>query len=290
MKSPIDRQDITGIAALTAPWGNSRVVTLFIRSLFIYTLFKVAVFASLVPDILGHEGFTVPTNPVAWVLFLPLRLVDVDVWIFLASVTLALLVSLVLRPNYITSILLCVLVYNLFRFALPVLNGSDQVLVVMSVWAIALPLYPQAKGERMRILQHTASNVSLIVIRIQVILIYWISGVDKLLSSVWRSGDAFAYIWHLEFKINPGLAHFGNPGLNWFLSWLTIVFELAFGITVWFKRTRLITLALGVLFHVCIGLMLNLLDFALIMILPYLCFLNDAEYDQLWRPFKRRPR
>lgn len=263
---------------------------LFIRGLFLFALLKVVLYASLVPDVLAGSGFATPSNPLAWVLFLPLQLTGIDVWVFLAAVIIVLLTCLVLRPNYITGLVLCFIVFNVFRFALPVVNGSDYVLIVLSLWALALPLYPQAKGEKVRIVQQTASNVAVVMIRLQVVLIYWVSGIDKLLSNVWRSGDAFWYVWNLEFMINPGFAHVGSPGLNLFLSWITIVFELAFCVLVWFRPTRLTVLALGVLFHLGIGFMLNLPDFMLIMILPYLCFLTDADYDRLRKVFIRWPR
>lgn len=279
------------IVALAGPGNNRRTIALFCRGLIVYTLLKIVLYALLIPDVLSGSGFSIPTNPLAWLLFLPLRVAHVNVWIFLVGVMIVLVTSLCLRPNYITGIVLFVIVLNLFRFAISVVNGSDFVLLMLCVWAIALPVYPVGKGEKIQIIQYAASNVSVILIQIQVVLIYWVSGWDKLLSSLWRSGDAFVYVRHLEFMFNPGLVSIADgPELNIFLSWFTIVFELTFGVLVWFKRTRPAMLVLGVLFHLGIALMLNLPDFMLIMTLSYLCFLRDSDYDGLRKVFIRSPR
>lgn len=285
----IENQQSRLINHLTEPAGNDWMIRTFIRSLVVFTLLKLMLYASLVPDVLSGAGFSIPGNPLAWLLFLPLRLAAIHVWVFLGVMACVLISLLWLTPRYATGVVLFVIALNLFRFAMPVVNGSDMVLLIFCVWAIVLPV--AGKGERTKIVQHAASNVAVILIQIQVVLIYWVSGIDKLMSSLWRSGDAFVYVRHLEFMFNPGLISFADgPGMNIFLSWSTIVFELAFGILVWFRQTRLVMLALGVLFHLGIGFMLNLSDFMMIMMLSYLCFLQDSDLASIRKVFKRSPR
>jgi hypothetical protein len=69
--------------------------------------------------------------------------------------------------------------------------------------------------------------------------------------------------------------------VNSILAWATILFELLFAVLVWFKRTRLLILITGILFHFIIAIMLNLTDFSMVMSIAYLVFLKDTDYIYL---------
>ena len=125
-------------------------------------------------------------------------------------------------------------------------------------------------------------NLGLVLCQLQIVNVYLVSGLDKLLSETWRSGDSFAYISHLDFYYNPLLPKmFENNPMNVILSWCTILFELLFVALVWTKRARLPILAIGVLFNLFIWIVLSIPDFALLMIISFLIFLKDEDYQQL---------
>ena len=95
---------------------------------------------------------------------------------------------------------------------------------------------------------------------------------------------------HIDFMFNQ--YWFGSPDnqvLNFTLSWIAILFELAFVALVWITRTRLIMLAIGVVFHLIIWLALSLPDFGLVMMISYLVFLRDSDYHTLRKILKLKP-
>src|SRR5262249_34667257 len=123
--------------------------------------------------------------------------------------------------------------------------------------------------------------------QLQVAAIYLKSGVDKIMSSAWRSGEVFHFMAQIDESLNPFfIPLLNNSIVNGFLAWATILFELAFPVLVWFRRTRNTALLAGIVFHLLIGWMHDLTDFALVMIVSYLIFLKDADYERLWRKYK----
>ena len=87
---------------------------------------------------------------------------------------------------------------------------------------------------------------------------------------------------------NPAFAGiFDNPAVQLILSWLTILFELAFAVLVWFKKTKIPMLVMGIVFHFFIWIVLSLPDFAAVMIVSYIIFLDDADLMRLTDRFRR---
>jgi hypothetical protein len=124
--------------------------------------------------------------------------------------------------------------------------------------------------------------------KLQIVFIYLVSGWDKLTSETWRSGEAFDYIIHLNTLYNPAFTGlFEGSVVHSILSWATILFELLFVVLVWIEKTRLPVLLTGIFFHLFIWVVMTLPDFAAIMILSYIIFLNDSDYTRVRSWIKR---
>lgn len=219
---------------------------------------------------------------------LPAALAENHVDFFYGISLLFLVMAFTFRWNYLTAILFCWLVINLNRVNFSLNNGADSVLLLLSCWMIGMATIPKLSGEKLQAVQHTIFNFAVILAQVQVVLIYFVSGWDKIMTETWRSGEALAHLPHLDFMFNPIFKDFlSDRFTNATLAWMTIAFELAFVVWVWFNRTRLIILAIGVLFHLMIGVTLSLPDFAGVMIGSYLIFLKDSDYDYLRLRFKR---
>lgn len=152
---------------------------------------------------------------------------------------------------------------------------------MLAFWAMGMSMWPATKNEKWNTMVILLFNVAVFLCQLQIVFIYLISGWDKLRSDIWRSGDAMSYITHLDFFYNQQFGVLENHFVNLALSWITIVFELAFVVLIWFNRTRLMVLGIGVVFHLFIWFMLSLPDFALIMMISYLIFLRDGDYKSV---------
>ena len=154
-------------------------------------------------------------------------------------------------------------------------------LVTLTLLVTGLSIFPRWK--RWSGFQMLLFNGTSFLIKIQIAIIYLLSGVDKLYSSAWRSGEAIQYMMSLDYLFNPSLTGV-FPTISWLsysVGWLVILFEILFPVLVWTTRFRIWILGAGVLFHMAIIVVLSLIDFGLIMIVTYLIFLKDEDFKKL---------
>lgn len=275
------------VAHWLAAFHEQKAVNVFCKALVAYSILRLVLLWGLFQDISYYSPTFLPDNFIPRMVFYPGALAEINVNYFLVLCLVVWTATLFLRWNYIFAILFCWLNLNLYRMANPVANGSDLVLAMFSVWAIGMATSPSLKN---RELQHLVFNGSVLLTQLQIVFIYFLSGWDKLISSIWRTGEAFSYISTFTFS-NPWFeSTLGNSTTQIILSWAIIVFEIGFAIGIWFEKTRWYFLVAGVVFHLLIIVVLTLPDFGIMMILSYLIFLKDSDYDRIRKIFTRSPR
>jgi Vitamin K-dependent gamma-carboxylase len=126
------------------------------------------------------------------------------------------------------------------------------------------------------------SSVFFRLMQIQIAVIYMYTGFEKLKGGTWWDGTA---LWTVF--ANPQFAAFDFIWLRHFPlffavgTFTTIMFEVYFPALIYFRRTRYFGLALGVLFHVLIGVTLGLMPFSLVMMSTYFLFLDRLDLRRL---------
>ncbi|MEQ8361416.1 MAG: HTTM domain-containing protein [Cyclobacteriaceae bacterium] len=258
--------DLTG--RLMTPQSNEKHTALFCKALYVFLLFKIFYLWPLIGDVLDYKPFGYNSH-LSYLLFAPLVLTKINAELFLFSFALLLVISVVIRVNYITAFVVCWFSISLSRLFLPIINGSDLVLNLFLIVAIALPLNPKLNFKNSDQIQRVISNVALLFVQIQFALIYLLSGYDKLLSSSWRSGAAIDSINNLTFFHNPFITLHLNEITCLILSWSVILFEIGFGFLIWAQKFRIPLLTIGIFFHLGIAFVLGLVDFALVMMICY---------------------
>lgn len=254
--------------------GNREQVSIaiFCKSLYAFLFLKIIFLWSVLPDVHRYVPYEFRSS-LHHIVYAPIKLAQYDLTVFLIVILILLLGALVLKINYVTSALIFWFSFNLTRFAYPVANGSDYVLNLFLFLSIFLSIIPTFKSETLRNKQSIISNFTFLFCKIQLSLIYVLSGFDKLTSSAWRSGDAIYSIANLEFFFNPHVSIPTGKSLHILLAWIIILFELSFPVLIWFKRSRIYALIAGVIFHLAIIFVLSLPDFGLLMILIYTFFI-----------------
>ena len=127
------------------------------------------------------------------------------------------------------------------------------------------------------------SSVFFRLMQIQISVIYMYTGFEKLKGTSWWDGTA---LWTVF--ANPQFSVFDMVWLKNFPlffaigTFTTLVFEIYFPVLVYFQKTRLFWLALGVLFHLMIGFFIGLMPFSLVMISTYFLFLSRSNMRQLY--------
>lgn len=247
-------------------------ITIFCKSLYAFLFLKIIFLWPVLPE--GQRYFPYEfRSALSHIIYAPIKLAQYDLTVFLVSLLILLSWALIRKINYVTAGLIFWFSFSLTRFAIPFTNGSDYVLNLFLLLSILLPVTPAFKSEGLRNKQLIISNFAFLFCRIQLCLIYVLSGFDKITSPAWRSGDAIYSIVNLELFANPHLSIPDNKSLYLLLAWTVILFELAFPVLIWFKQFRIYALVAGIIFHLVIIFGLSLPDFGLLMILLYSLFI-----------------
>jgi hypothetical protein len=182
----------------------------------------------------------------------------------LAAVLLLSHVVPTLAPAFIAIILACRLMSHL-RNQLG-LDGSDQMLVVVFGGLAVFHAVPEP----------LAKAGALSFIALQSLLSYFAAGYAKLVSPVWRGGDAIGGILNTT---TYGSAFFsrlllGNRPLSLLVCWSVLIFECVLPLLVFFGvKSALVFVVVGAAFHVSVAAMMGLNSFVWAFSATYPCLL-----------------
>ncbi|MBL7858220.1 MAG: HTTM domain-containing protein [Cyclobacteriaceae bacterium] len=260
---------------------------LFIKALNLYAILKLLVLWPAMRLIGQHYNQHVPTTVKGKLLLAPKIVAVFSIDLFFGLALLLFAVIFLLRPRYFLLIVFCWISFNFYLITLPLANGSDILLYVLAFWSVFMIAYPGFENKILHAGQNVIANLGWLACQMQVVIIYFVSGADKVMSPIWRSGEAIDYVTHFDILFPSYLTFLqGQEWINLVVSWFTITFELGFVVFVWFRKTRILFLVTGILFHLCIAVMLSIPEFSLLMILSYITFLKENEAERLVKKFR----
>jgi hypothetical protein len=223
-----------------------------------------------------------------------------ETWMAIAFFVLWALVALLLLIGWQTrvmSVLNLVLLVSVVNRNQLVVTGADSVMQALAFWSLFLPLgrcYSVDARRRPHDPHPTTYAFPVRMFQIQIALIYVFTTLFKLQGKTWPSGDA------LYMAMQIGMHTF--PLADWLianvpisvlrtLTYITLFIEGGFTVLVfapvfqpYLRRAGLIS---GVLLHIGIGLVMNIPNFPLVMIISYLMLLDSGWVD--WIDRRLRP-
>jgi Vitamin K-dependent gamma-carboxylase len=170
-------------------------------------------------------------------------------------------------------------IYLLNRIFL-VAEGGNKLLLLFLFYLIFIDEKEKenSSGEAYSIFNKVVTNVFFLIIQLQIILVYLISGLYKLYGTHWLNGEAIYYILSIVEFSHPWIKE-NLLSVDWLLKFSTysvLVYQLAFPVLVWVKKIKPYILWIGVFFHLFISLAIGLFDFGIIMILAYVAFFPES--------------
>jgi hypothetical protein len=169
--------------------------------------------------------------------------------------------------------------------------GGDRILRLLLFWSMFLPLGARFAWDARRRATpapreiRSAGSAALLL---QIALVYWSNGLNKIQGEGWLEGDALSYVLGITFfggPLAPWLA--GQHWLGAFGSWATIGFELlapCFAFVPWRNDwMRLGAVAAFVGFHVLLAGAFSIGSFPYVCIVAWLVFLPGVLWDRLSR-------
>ncbi|MES2559850.1 MAG: HTTM domain-containing protein [Bacteroidota bacterium] len=212
---------------------------------------------------------------------------------FLGIWTLSALLMLIGMGSRVASIInyVCVVIsYELF-WRSGVLSYYDDLLLIGSFLCIFLPVSKtfSVDASLKRIVTgntqpvFTSQLVYISFITLSLGLMYFGSGVTKLVSPIWQKGIGLWIPMSLPFfKWNaiPGhLADFEWPVKA--LNYITMAWETLFVAMLFLKRLRAVAIVMGIVFHIGIGLFFHFPMEAMGTLVFYALFVPDSWWDRL---------
>lgn len=202
-------------------------------------------------------------------------------WIKWGCVIALLVVASGWRPQ-LTALPHAYINYSVFS-GVAIVDGGDQIALILSVlfvlpalgdrrrwhWAQPPVRTPQTRATQLLALIGTGG---LVMLRLQMIVVYFQAAVAKLPHGEWQDGTAMWY-WgtNLDFGPAPWLATLVTPVIGTplgvaLMTWLPLVIEGSLAISLLLpQRLRWWAMGAGLLFHLSIALMMGLWSFALAM-------------------------
>lgn len=164
-------------------------------------------------------------------------------------------------------------------------DGEDNAFRVFAFCLIFMPLdHAWSLGKRWRPKLPEASAVGdqaaawgLRLLQIHLSLLYLSAAASKWLGSAWRDGSALFYVFQMDtlFGRGPLPAFFlESDQLIRLATWSVLVLETTLPFALWYRRTRLAAVVLGIGLHLGMEYAMHLFLFQWIMIVSLLSFIE----------------
>lgn len=172
-----------------------------------------------------------------------------------------------------------------------ILNSGDRLFQILAMIAVFMPLdnhfsltawWRRRRGRPIPLGRVYGARL----LQLQISYVYISSCLAKLSNVRWRNGMALRDVLASPvFAEWP--AYIDSRLILYFLTYSTLVFELAFPLAVWWKRVRPFLLLWGIGFHVGIDVLMIIPMFSSVMIVSYPAFLSDEDFDRIGRTASR---
>jgi len=218
------------------------------------------------------------------IVYFPLVLSAYNFELFYFTLAAIVLISIFLPVNFFCALLNFWISALVIRLTIHFTAGPDLVLrsfLFISIFLTSIPGFL-----KLVYLQNLIFDFGVIIGRIQICLIYFISGVDKIATREWRNGQAMFAVFQRDYMIIELFRKDYGSLVNISLGWMVILFEILFFVLIWFRPFKVPMIILGIVFHLFIAIVLSLPDFGFLLIITYLFFFLKIEQD--WFFFGRK--
>jgi len=161
---------------------------IFFKALVVYALFKFLLMWPVCRIVLHHHALSLPRSNPGKLFMAPAFLANLYPDVFFSAGACLILMLIVVKPHIILNLLFFWLTFNFYIVSFPVTDGSDVVLFMLSFWAIPLvhPVYHVS--EKQHIIRTALFNGGRLFCQFFVVMVYAVSGLDKIRSKVWQTG------------------------------------------------------------------------------------------------------
>lgn len=181
--------------------------------------------------------------------------------IFSVRLVLAVLLILGIQTPWVLSLLFITVLVTLFRFQGPYNGGADRMGILILCCLCLVYFLPNPAWKEM----------AFAYLAVQLTLSYFISGWVKIINKDWRNGRALADVFMFSaYPVSESLRDLArSPGLLLRASWVVMLFELLFPLSLLSYGSLVLALCLAGMFHLANACVFGLNRFFWIWLAAY---------------------
>jgi hypothetical protein len=279
-------------ALVTEQRTHPHSIRLLRKAIYLWFLVNTLILLPSAPQFWGQDSFipnidpeVVYANPL--INILSLEGMDRYYPVFLIlQIILLVLGILCVYPRAI-SILIYLVSINLDNRAFVILDGGNNLMHLMLIYLIFMNPSPPAQAASSigfwKSLDNGFSNAAFLMARLQVVIVYMVSGLGKVAGELWQNGTALYYTLNVDEYTHPIARDIVTqyPVLTVTGTYVTLLYQVAFPWLVWNRKIRPYLLSLGTLIHLQISFVMGLFMFGFAIAVAYLSFTTDHVAEKI---------
>ncbi|SHF95656.1 DCC1-like thiol-disulfide oxidoreductase family protein [Ornithinibacillus halophilus] len=217
---------------------------------------------------------------------------------------LGILIAIMFTLGYktrIVSVLNFIFLFSIHQENPTILDGGDNIMIIVLIYLIFVKTnayfsvdkyLSQGKVKRYsdNFYVNIIHNFGVLAIILQLCILYLNSSLYKVMGEVWQNGTAIYYILQVkEFNL-PWVTTIVNSSdfLIVFITYFTILMQLAFPFMLLNRVTKYIALACVVPMHLGIAFVMGLIPFSLTMIIIDAILISNNDYRRVYHYFNAK--
>lgn len=218
-------------------------------------------------------------------------------FIFHLGIIAALLFTLGYKTRLI-SIINFIFLYSLHQQNPIILDGGHNIMIITLIYLFfvktnayfSIDKFINSTKKKENLYVNIVHNFGVLSIIIQFCILYLNSALYKVMGEYWQNGTAIYYILQVDEFNLPWLTDLiiSSDILIVFITYSTILLQIAFPFMLLNKFTKYIALSLIVPLHLAIAFAMGLITFSLTMIIMDMILISDGDYKRVYAFLKRK--
>lgn len=258
-------------------------VNIFRKALYVYLLFTIVQQIPVMRQLYGQHSIIVPYSfpnisiEAAVNLLSQTSIAEYYYLFFIAQALFCLLGLFNIMPR-ISAFVIWYCTINLNNRAYLSNTGGDLLVNILLFYLMFVSPEPKKKQGNYDTIINTFDNTFILALKIQVILVYAVSAIYKLIQPEWINGSALYYILNMnEFTlpaVKQQVVHF--PLLSSLCTWAVMIYQSLFPLFIFVKSLKRNLIICGIVVHLGIAIVIGLFNFSVVMICCYLLFRDES--------------
>lgn len=265
-------------------------IVLMRRVIYVYLLYTSIILLPNATQIWGPDSMVIayPVDVYSTSLYLNLLFhpsIAPYFYVFLFLQILFLIMGIFSFYPRLSAVMVFILTSNLSN-RMYLMNTAGEQLILIFLFFL---MFFSVKEEKKTELQMLINNVCAMALFFQMVVLYFFSGIYKLYYPEWMNGSAMFLTLMMDEFSHPVIKNnlSGNNFLLMMGTYISLFYQLAFPIFIWFTKIRKYFLWVGIAFHLSIAFFLGIFDFGIIMLIAYIMYMENEKARNILAGFNK---